>query len=259
MQDMTSAKCYHASIGETKQLTDIRDNKKYWVTKLKDGNCWMTQNLDLDIPATGLSAADTDLSADWNSSSTTKPVATQATDAGPSGFSGDMNIVVSYDPGIKYCSANTTDQCNLTTSSHNGHDAVGNYYSWTAATAGTGVGKDSNGDIAPSSICPKGWKLPLSDSSNDTVSGSFNYLIDAYSIGNNAAGSTKIKAAPLYLVDGGSVNNSSLPNAGSSGYYWSSTAYSAPYAYSLYFNSSNVLPSGVSNRYLGFSVRCVAR
>ncbi len=256
MQDMTSAKCYHASIGETKQLTDIRDNKKYWVTKLKDGNCWMTQNLDLDIPATGLSAADTDLSADWNSSSTTKPVATQATDAGPSGFSG-TNTVASYDPGIKYCSENTTNQCNLTTSSHNGHDAVGNYYSWTAATAGTGVGKDNNGDIAPSSICPKGWKLPLSGSSNDTVSGSFKYLVDAYNIGS--AGS-KLTQAPLYFVYGGSVSISSLNAAGSLGYYWSSTAYSATLAYNLYFNSSNVNPSTLyDGRYRGVSVRCVAR
>ncbi|MBR0467297.1 hypothetical protein IJJ53_00050, partial [Candidatus Saccharibacteria bacterium] len=34
---------------ESVQAIDIRDGKIYWVTKLKDGNIWMTQNLDFDI------------------------------------------------------------------------------------------------------------------------------------------------------------------------------------------------------------------
>ncbi len=258
MQDMNPTVCANAAIGETKQLIDTRDLKKYWVTKLKDNNCWMTQNLDLDIPATGLETGDTDLTANWNSDSTTKPVATQATDAGPSGFRG-TNTVASYDPGIKYCSENTTDQCNLTSSNNNGHDAVGNYYSWMAAAAGTGVGKDNDGDIAPSSICPKGWKLPLSGSSNSTVSGSFKYLVDAYSIGNNVAGSTTIKAAPLYFVYGGVAYDSSLDRVGSHGYCWSSTAASATYTYYLSFASNFVNPSDKYYRVSGYSVRCVAR
>lgn len=34
------------------QLIDLRDAKVYWVAKLLDGKCWMTQNLDFDINAT---------------------------------------------------------------------------------------------------------------------------------------------------------------------------------------------------------------
>ncbi len=258
MQDMTSAKCYHASIGETKQLTDIRDNKKYWVTKLKDGNCWMTQNLDLDLYVnnTGrtLTASDSDVAGSWTSTTGASGLWTSDT--------GDYNMVKYYDPGDKYCSDNTTDACNLTSSNNNGHDSQGNHYSWGAATADTGKNVSNDGDIAPSSVCPKGWKLPLSgdqNGSNNTVSGSFKYLVDAYSIGANAAGSTALRSAPLYFVYGGYVNNSSLNNAGSYGYYWSSTANSATYAYRLYFNSSNVNPSDNFNRYFGYSVRCVAR
>ena len=57
MQDMTPAICNSVSMPtdataattqETK-LVDIRDGKTYWVAKLLDGNCWMTQNLDFDI------------------------------------------------------------------------------------------------------------------------------------------------------------------------------------------------------------------
>lgn len=49
MQDMTSEICAETREGYTKQLIDTRDGKKYWVAKLKDGNCWMTQNLAYTI------------------------------------------------------------------------------------------------------------------------------------------------------------------------------------------------------------------
>ena len=53
MQDMTHAICESVDVEESElQLIDIRDNKVYWVAKLKDGNCWMTQNLDLDLSST---------------------------------------------------------------------------------------------------------------------------------------------------------------------------------------------------------------
>ena len=72
MQDMTTDICNSVSQnGEvtSTQLVDIRDNKLYWVTKLKDGHCWMTQNLDFDIVADAqdptkmktLTSEDTDL------------------------------------------------------------------------------------------------------------------------------------------------------------------------------------------------------
>ncbi len=49
MQDMTSDICTNTREGYTKQLIDTRDGKSYWVAKLKDGNCWMTQNLAFTI------------------------------------------------------------------------------------------------------------------------------------------------------------------------------------------------------------------
>lgn len=51
MQDMTSDICQNTAENVTKQLVDTRDGKSYWVAKLKDGNCWMTQNLGLDLEA----------------------------------------------------------------------------------------------------------------------------------------------------------------------------------------------------------------
>ena len=53
------------ALEESVQAIDMRDGKKYWVTKLKDGNIWMTQNLDLDIGGTNtapLNSNNTDIS-----------------------------------------------------------------------------------------------------------------------------------------------------------------------------------------------------
>lgn len=49
MQEMSTLTCENSAEHETKQLIDSRDGKSYWVAKLRDGNCWMTQNLALDL------------------------------------------------------------------------------------------------------------------------------------------------------------------------------------------------------------------
>ena len=68
MQDMSGFICSMVATptdktsAESTQLIDTRDNSVYWVSKLLDGNCWMTQNLDLNLDSTvALTNADTDL------------------------------------------------------------------------------------------------------------------------------------------------------------------------------------------------------
>ena len=75
MQDMSTSICDtvttptntadYSDTPET-QLVDIRDGRIYWVAKLMDGKCWMTQNLDLDLESTAtnvtaLTSENTDL------------------------------------------------------------------------------------------------------------------------------------------------------------------------------------------------------
>lgn len=66
-QDMTPEICANTGNIEagqevTKQLIDIRDNQEYWVAKMADQECWMTQNLALNIDAEkGLSMNDSDI------------------------------------------------------------------------------------------------------------------------------------------------------------------------------------------------------
>ncbi|MBQ8996506.1 hypothetical protein IJ095_00545, partial [Candidatus Saccharibacteria bacterium] len=48
-------------------LIDSRDGNDYLVRRLADGNCWMVQNLDLDLSTVGtLTSADSDVSSDWD-------------------------------------------------------------------------------------------------------------------------------------------------------------------------------------------------
>ncbi|MDO4612340.1 MAG: hypothetical protein Q4B29_02700 [Candidatus Saccharibacteria bacterium] len=298
MQEMTPELCAASLEGETKQLIDTRDGKKYWVAKLRDGNCWMTQNLDLDIPASGLLAANTDITEDWTPSTSgrTAPTAT-ATGNPPTGGNSGYNMTMSYDPGDyvlknpaswKYTSkttnlsANTylqnvsgftgdysvgTGTLNSSSTTYSGtsydtHYHLGNYYQFNAATAGKGASvTSSQGEVADSSICPKGWKLPLSGSNSNAKAGSFYNLLNSYGIASgSSANSLKYVSAPLYLVPGGSVgyNSNGLYFAGYNGNYWSRVSYNSSYAYRLHFSSSYVNPSNYYYRYYAFSVRCVA-
>ena len=83
-------------------------------------------------------------------------------------------------------------------------------------------------------ICPKGWRLPTYNEQNGIRS-----YASAFS--------------PVYS---GNYNNGSLYNTGSDGYWWSATAYDSSSQYRLYYSGGS-LDTSVSNKYYGFSVRCI--
>ena len=54
--------------------------KYYWVAKLADGKCWMTQNLDLDLSTSkALTSADSDVASSWTPGYSTATVANSTT------------------------------------------------------------------------------------------------------------------------------------------------------------------------------------
>ncbi len=241
MQDMNPSACSSqttpaasATTVPTKTLTDSRDGNKYTISKLADGNCWMTQNLR--IVDSLLTPADSNVQADYYLPPST---AIDKDKDDPKYFTSNDQ----YSSLVHYAGDSTN----------------GTYYNWYTATAGTGDASiTTKGQNTPSSICPKGWQLPTSNNTSSALK-SFGGLTTAYNIGNNADGSTKLQSAPLNFVYGGNVVNSSLNNAGFFGRYWSSTAGSSANAYLLLFDSSYVSPSDAYNRYRGSSVRYVAR
>ena len=234
MQEMTPEFCASvttSSPGNTARLQDTRDNKQYWVAKLADGNCWMTQNLDLDLSTgTTLTPEKTNIPSSWTpKTSTTTTI---------SGYN-NSDTGKSYDPGGN--SNGSDDYYEGTYDPNNpetAHYLVGNYYQWSIATAGyTGTSQSTQ------SICPKGWTLPSQSQ--------FQQLINSGLSGSN------FMNAPYYLLRGGYLVDSSLYGAGSYGRYWSSTPNSSSIACSLYVYSGNAYVS-YDARYRGQSVRCVA-
>ncbi len=264
-------------------LKDSRDGSVYNIRKLGDGRCWMTSNLKLKLTTAGLSKDDTDLNqgVDWNQSSPStvvKPTNTLTslnTSSGNRDFSADKGYyaVQSY----------------IASSSNAGETG---YYSWNAATAGTGGTANTTGNFvpagsqAPSSICPKGWTLPTGGGQSDVNTEST--WSDYYKLFRNMGltiSNTNLKPGANEYTNWGSgdlnivqnatdsnskviynfkypgyVINGSLGHGTSHGYWWSSTASSATNAYSLRIGSSGVNPgTSLDNRYDGFAVRCVMR
>ena len=275
MQDMTPEGCAASTVNETKRLIDKRDGKYYWVAKLADGNCWMTQNLDLDlVSGQALDADLTDIDSDWNPGATTFTSANQGSTSYTAVQSWDLGQAVWKTPdSAGSCQPDTnfsefgcapywqnvssgwtpmtqyrTDGVVIEGNTYDAHYLAGNYYSFQAATAGTAP---ASSGTASGSICPKGFTLPTS---NTTANGSFSNLITQTSDNANT-----IVQAPLMFVRGGNVYPGRyLDGAGVGGSYWSSVGRSSSYAYYPYFGTGGVSPSRYYYRYYGFSVRCLA-
>lgn len=238
------------------QAIDTRDDKLYWVAKLKDGNVWMTQNLDYDITYDNIVSYRDGSTTTWSPSFVTSTNLYDNVNVA-SGYS------LSYDPGSYYSAKGTSTtktpiDCTVyANDGQNCHYHLGNYYQFNAATAGSGMGLSSD-NSASMSICPSGWVLPVATEKYDA----FAELFSAYGSIDNMPGTT-ILARPLYFTLTGQVdyayNSNDFNNFGSSGHYWTATkAWSVTHW--LSFSKTSVSAPSHQGLYEGYgnSVRCVA-
>ena len=175
LQDIDEDVIDNMVVGEQHQLMDARDEKTYFVAKLADGNVWMTQNLDFELSAEGtaLDPSTTDVHE--------AKVLTVSTNAATWGQ--DNTLAYYKDAGDLYRPNGldtAVDSSALADDSTDQHYQLGSYYSWNAATAGSGAGLEA-GAVASESICPKGWKLPtasenIGEANNDTEKVFSNYF-----------------------------------------------------------------------------------
>ena len=303
MQDLNSSNKASILAGMTEDaqyfLKDKRDEKSYCVAKLKDGNIWMTQNLDLDITTQGAYNATTstytaftnqNTDIGWNSTTSSYdpaswiPVAnTHASndtewndyDATSNPDGGDSTHAESYDPGnlyvnpdmISYYIGDISEEPASETVSDvadsNSHDHLGNYYNWTAAVAINNSSSYTAGNTdINQSICPSGWTL--AKAGNNTSNGSFRYLFDQYGTWNSATHTLdndyNPMNSPIYLSLAGSWYGT-LNEVALSGFYYSSTIGGSTSAYNLEtFVGGDFTPGNAAGgRYVGHSVRCVSR
>lgn len=288
MQDVATWKD-ELGVEDTALVIDKRDYKSYYVTKLKDGHIWMTQNLAIDLSYTDgtgniamrtFTSEDTDLNVIYDE--TTGNYA----EYGGDGYTKD-NDIISWTPDptaqtstIRGTSApdwrnsnNVPYSAKKVDGTTTGHEALGNYYNWTAAIAANNSSALTQGtfnDISKNpknSICPKGWRLPTISNQANNISGStnefgrLNFLYNNGQTSGASAGAT-LKKAPLWFVQAGYVTNTSL--SGNLGFYWSSTIAGTYQAYGLFFgwNNINLAYTGVDRnlgRSAGWLIRCVAK
>ncbi len=238
-------------------VQDSRDGKYYLISKLADGHCWMSQNLELALDSTTpLTNEKTDLNskASWtpeNSTLTEVPTST----TWPKSNSTASSAAYSYYPiaSDRYYQGGITKSSTPTASTTEYNwEKAGTYYNWYAATAGSGTYVMTSGS-ATDSICPKGWMLPLGTTDNK----SFYYLLTT----KYGASAANMITSPLNFLRAGlyGYGSSAMNVQGSSGSFWSSTADSQVRAYNLMFNSSYVNPQDYYGKGAGFPVRCVAR
>ena len=249
--------------GQVYTVKDSRDNQEYKVARLKDGKCWMVENLNL-AGGTALSADKTDVTSAYISSFTTSNNLTKSGDtivlpaSSASGFNTN-NYSYVYNSGNKTnCGASLQNT------------PCYSYYSWDAATLGSGRSLATENTDAEQSICPKGWRLPTSgnSSNNEWKRGDFYALATAY--GANLETNYYESSATFYYSAGpgttpnlllaGSYDSGSFYYGGSIGSYWSSTSRSdTNFARYFYIGSPYVFSADYSNRRYGFSIRCLLR
>ena len=260
MQEFTGTTCGSMSVGDIVSLTDERNGQTYRIKKMEDNKCWMVDNLKYAGEAnTDLANVDGTYGLIYNNESgkrnTVDSTDTQSTDNFDKAF---YNNPMS----ASYCYG---------TSIQSSYTKCGYLYNWYAATAGTGTyATNTQGTNVSGSICPTGWRLPsaMSDGSTATGNGTsyaaadFAVLNASMNAGSLTTGSKSSYPTGWQFTGAWSgvfsgYWDSGFLYQGSSGYYWSSTAYSSAVAWSLNFGSSSVSPGNFSNKYYGRAVRCV--
>lgn len=228
IQTITSSNCPTVRT----MAVDARDNHTYWVQKLADGKCWMLTNLAYAGGGTN-AYGDVKVLQSGASNSYTEPVYYIPSGANP-----------------------TTDPTQPSTST-DGSGQYGYLYNWCGAMGGqtsTSACADTDGS-APNtdiSICPAGWRLPTHG-----YDGEFGMLNKAV---NGGLTSTDTGLRTVWLAQrGGKWDGNGIYFRGTSGYYWSSSQYSATEANALTIQASFAYPLLYTLKVAGYSVRCLAK
>ena len=280
MQEMTETVCSNvptpsatASTVPTKFLDDLRGGGghinpttgayqeaytgKYRIRKLADGNCWMTENMDLPQSTNQKYYS-------YSSNITVVPDSSLSTS-----YSVDSNGVISWTPTANYITtAGQIDTNKLNDHTYQGNGSagtktvttvdgetqgIGTYYNWAASTAQSG----GDSGEAPNSVCPYGWRLP--SGADQSTNKSFAYLlVGAYHYGNDSAGSSAARSYPVSLVLSGyySWGTGYALAQNLYGVWWTSSVQSASTAYYTIVIDYQ-LTQNPDPKYVGHSLRCV--
>ena len=233
--------------GQSYQLKDSRDDKTYNIAKLKGGNVWLQDNLQLDIAANKANIT----SANTNADDTALGYLKNGGGSSPYTTAAAANTSASsWSGATRYTTAMyNTEYADYDASYGDGTHKSGYYYNYCAASAGSYCYDSSSGTgNASQDICPAGWQMPA----GDTSTYSYQKLYEAY--GSNAADFKNALHAGLsgFFIGG-------ISNQGSYGSFWASTYYHISGMRRLLVSASSVYLQDYGSRDGGHSVRCVLK
>ncbi len=230
MQEFTMAECNNMANDEQKVLRDSRNNREYTIVKARDGNCWMADNLwlyNIDNPSQPLTVSSLD--SDFGSSTT------------------ETTFTI---PATSNWSTNITSESKLHVATNSGYTGEP-YYNWFLATAGSTA---SSGTVS-TSICPRGWRLPISGDKYQNKS--YAKLLDSYSITTGAGLLAQTSLGFTKYYGDWYIGSGSESDQGSGGVFWTANADSSSNALRFYYVGSQINTQHSLSKGNGFSVRCV--
>lgn len=262
MQDLTAEVCSLIDVTHsTATLQDMRDNNKYRVAKLKDGKCWMTENLNI-FGGTEITSELSDIPENYVLPTS---IGFQSGNRLPS-----SSAVFDNTSEARVYNSYRTENCGIPTA----NTPCYSYYSWVAATASSNTQSNPETD-APYSICPKGWKLPSSKptSVSDWKDKSDYYkLAVAYGMNPEAIIDTSAatgavfynlagpNTVPNFLLSGCYQKKSyTTCSSQQNGSYWSSTPQGVHLANIFIFHRYSVVSSTDQSTARGYAIRCIAK
>ncbi len=239
--------CDSLAVGNVVALTDNRDNNTYAVSKLSDDNCWMMENMRLNLQNA--------IIAKQNTNNPTDSFITYSQTATPTSWSGWGSGYWNY----RYNTDNINRNKNPSPTNNDDNSSwysYGVYYSWSIAMAGNETEK--SGDL-----CPIGWQLPTNNEMNQFIN---NHLIGE----SNIAKAKDALKYPKNFILSGLYNFMTIEKDWPYTYYIMNRGEGAFYAvsnnkegdyddYSFYLLSTNGVSVNRGYAYRAKAVKCFAK
>ena len=272
---------YATVLGSEAYVLDLRDYTSYHIIKAKDGRCWMTDNLALDL-------VDSFTRSRMDETNTNAPAAAISNLLNGNNRQGsywaEQRVYNSITNSTEYPFIYNNEKNQTSNDSLDIADQVklGVYYNYCAASAGTycggseiGIPNQSSAVDATYDICPTGWRMPtggpVSSTGYNAGGGEGQILIDAYNASEYGNDSSIAKKTLRLALAGIREDGYGALNKGVAGIYWSSTAYDQSSTtfldmYHLGVTRSDSIYYMSANGYRNYhrrtdmlSVRCIAK
>ena len=276
-------------VGSEVYALDLRDYKSYHIIKLRDGRCWMQDNLALD-PTN--STTRTRMAAYNFTNAPNEAIDNYLNGGNPNNYDGWSSVAAYYSatngvtssgierdrefiaPRFNLDLANTVSSAVKDT--ENGWK-MGGFYNYCGASAGTFCYQDGNGGTtgapnnvnspidSPYDICPSGWRMPTDYDStfSPDYEGEVRSMYSAYRVTNNSTNDDQLTVDIIHPAMTGYLQ-SGFREQGNRTNYWTSTWTTKMGMRTMHISMINnntrySLSESGSHRGMGYSVRCIAR